>query len=59
MIQIMINIIDKNFLKTQGHPGITLIICAAIMASSLMAYAAATIVRKRYNPSRIGYQSIS
>ena len=48
--------------ETQGHPGVTLTICAVIMASSSMAYVAATIVRikcRRYNSSRNGYQSIS
>lgn len=43
---------------TKGHPGITLIICATIMALSSIAYLAATVVRKRSSP-RDGYVSIS
>ena len=45
-------------ISAHGHAGITLVICAAIMAASALAYSAATLVRRR-TAARVGYEEIS
>merc|ERR1719319_1714284 len=45
-------------ISAHGHAGITLVICAAIMAASALAYSAATLVRRK-TAARVGYEEIS